>query len=369
MNNYLDFNVSSVDTIALRPEQIMQAAQMANSVPEIEQQWMSYLNNLALIGFQSWLNQRIPEITFNLRNNRSISNAVCQLELGNFKLCLLTQGTLEDEMITIPSQVIDIDRNAAHFYVLINVDEEQEEVSITAIIRYDQLRNYQQVNHSRLQSDQSYLIPLAYFDTDINHLLLYLRCIEPSAILLPNSLTEPENPSINSQLRQSVVNVALWLQNQLDAAAENLPLLLLSDPQLATASFRSLPLFELVIQQLIAEWLSLPSQVGRTILEFKLGEIDLQLYSLVWLLEDSQEWSILLILGTPNDRPLPTGLTLNISDETSIVSEQEIDNNSDQTYLYSRIVAEINERLTVSIALANGETLTLPAFTFFSEAS
>jgi Protein of unknown function (DUF1822) len=369
MTNYLDFNVSSIDTIALTPEQIMQAAQMANSLSELEQQWINYLNNLALIGFESWLSQRMPEIILNQDNNTSISNAICQLEIGDFKICLLTQGTLDDEMIAIPSQVIDIDRNTAHFYVLITVDEEQEEVSITAIIRYDQLRNYQRLNNLRLQSNQTYLIPLTFFDNDVNHLFLYLRCLEPSAIQLPNTLTEPENPSIINQLRQPVVNVALWLQNQLDTVAESLSLLLLSDSQLATASFRSLQLFELVIQQLVAEGLSLPEQVGRTLLEFKLGEIDLQLYCLAWLLENSQEWSILLILGTPNDRPLPTGLKLNISDETSLVSEQEIDSDNDQTYLYSRIVAEINERLTVSIALGNEEILTLPAFTFFSEPS
>lgn len=367
MTNHLDFNVASIDTIALTPEQILQAAQMANSIPEIEQQWTNYLNNLALIGFQSWLGQRVPEINFNPSNRSIISNAVCQLELGNFNLCLLTQGTLDDAMIAIPSQVIDIDRNAAHFYVLITVDEEQEEVSITGIIRYDQLRSYQQVNNLRLQSDQRYLIPLNCFDTDINHLLLYLRCLEPAAIQLPNSLAEPENGDILNQLRQPVINVALWLQNQLDAAAESLSLLLISDAQLATASFRSLPLFELVIQQLLAEGLSLPEQVGRTLLEFNLGRIDLQLYSLVWLLEYSNEWSILFILGTPNDQPLPTGLKLQIQDETSVFSEQEINTNSDQAYLYTRAIGEINERFTVTITLANGESFTPHAFTFSSE--
>jgi hypothetical protein len=369
MTNYLDFNVSSIDTIALTPAQIMQAAQLADSLPELEQKWTNYLNNLALIGFQSWLDQRMPEITFNSSHNSSISNAICQLEIGGFKICLLTQGTLDDNLIAIPRQVIDIDRNTAHFYVLITVDEEQEEVSITGIIRYDQLRNYQQNNNLRLQSDQSYLIPLAYFDTDINHLLLYLRCLEPASIQLPNSLTELENRNILNQLRQPVINAALWLQNQLDAAAESLSLLLISDAQLATASFRSLPLFELIIQQLIEEGLSLPERVGRTILEFNLGRIDLQLYSLVWRLEDSNEWSILFILGTPNDQPLPAGLRLQIRDETSLLSEQEISTNSDQAYLYSRAIGEFNERFTVTITLTNGESFTSPTFTFDSEQS
>jgi hypothetical protein len=367
MTNYLDFNVSSVDTITLTPEQITQAARLADSLSELEKKWTNYLNNLALIGFQSWLNQRMPEIAFNSSNNSIISNAIYQLEIGGFKICLLTQGTLDDNLISVPRQVIDIDRNTAHFYVLITVDEEQEEVSITRIIRYDQLKSYQQVNNLRLQSDQSYLIPLTCFDTDINHLLLYLRCLEPASIQLPNSLGTAETSNILTPLRQRVINAALWLQNQLDAAAESLSILLISDAQLATASFRSLPLFELVIQQLIEQGLSLPERVGRTLLEFNLGGIDLQLYSLVWLLDDSNEWSILFILGTPNDQPLPAGLKLQIRDETSLLSEQEISTNSDQAYLYSRAIGELNERFTVTITLANGESFTPHAFAFSSE--
>lgn len=366
---FLDFTVSSLDTITLTSEQIEQAAQLSNSLPQSEEQWQTYLNALALLGFESWLHQRSPELILNQNNNIKILNAICQLKIGEFKLCLLTQGTLDDATITIPKTAVDSPNDIAHLYVLVAVDEEQEQVSIEGVIRYDQLRNYQQSGDLRLQSELTYEIPIDWFDTDVNHLLLYLRCLEPLAIQLPKSLSleEPETQNILTQLKQPVINVALWLQNKLDETAESLSFLLLPTPELSTASFRSPSLFELVVEQLIKEGLLIPETAIRALLDFNLGETALQLYSLVWRLEDSNEWSILFILGTPNDRPLPTGLKLQIRDDANLLSEQIINPNSDQTYLYTRLIGELNDQFTLTITPSNGENIIFLPFTFLSE--
>lgn len=362
----LDYTVSSLDTIILTSEQIKQAANFSDSIDEVETQWQAYLNALALLGFESWLHQRSPELILQRDNTKNISNAICQLKVGEFKLCLLTQGALADIAIALPKTAIDSPNDIAHLYVLVAEEEEEEQISIIGVVRYDQLKSYQQSGNFKLQSEQIYEIPVAWFDTEVNHLLLYLRCLEVSAIQLP---IESQNQNILAQLRQSVINVALWLEDKLDETSESLSWLQLPTPELATAGFRSLDLFESVVQELVKQGLSIPNTAKKKLLDFNLGETTLQLYCLVWLLEDSNEWSILFILGTPNDQPLPTGLKLQIRDEISLLNEQNIHPHSEQAYLYIRVAGEPCEKFTVIITLSAEEPFILPPFTFISEQS
>ena len=37
---------------------------------------------------------------------------------------------------------------------------------------------------------------------------------------------------------------------------------------------------------------------------------------------------------------------------------------TDDSYIYTRVIGELNEQFTVSIVLANGESITFPHFTF-----
>jgi hypothetical protein len=348
----LDFAVSSVDTVALTPEQIEQAAQLADVLPPGEQQWQTYLNTLARLGFELWLNQRSPELVLEQSDFHNILNAICQLKIGEFKLCLLTQGTLDDGTIAIPRAAI------AHLYVLVVVDEEQEQFTLGGVMRYDRLRDYLRSGNSTLQPDRTDEIPLTEFDPDVNHLLLYLRCLEPSAIQLPCP---------QEGLAQPLINVGLWLRGELDEMADRLSWLLLPTPELATAAFRSLPILDLILGELREQGLLMLNTARGASQDFNIGETLLRLYALTWLLEDSNEWALLLILGTPTDRPLPEGLKLQLQDGTGLLSEQEIYPNSDRTYLYLQIVGEPYEQFTLTIALANGDRLTLPPFTFYLE--
>ena len=86
---------------------------------------------------------------------------------------------------------------------------------------------------------------------------------------------------------------------------------------------------------------------------------------MTWLLEDSNEWSLLVIVGTPNDQPLPLGLRLQIEDANEILSEQTIDSNHNEAYLYSQVIGEANEQFTVTISFRNREKIS--CFTFPSE--
>lgn len=364
MINSLDFTVSPTNTIALTPEHIEQSAQLSHSF-DPSKQWQTYLNALALFGFETWLSQRDPELVlekeqctvFHSQSN-NIFNTICQLIIGEFKLCLLSQGTLDDEKVTIAISAIDSPEYHAHLYVLVAVDEEQEQTSVEGVMRYDQLQEFQR-SGNLIASDGTYEIPLAWFDPDANHLLLYLRCLEPSAIQLPNT-------SRFTQLTQSVIDVGLWLQGQLDEFSESLSWMLLPTPALAT-SFRSLPTLDIIIEELQAQGLSIPNTARGASQNFNLAEHSLELYALAWLIEETTEWSLLLMLGTPSEQPLPDGLKLEIRDGNGILGEQEIEPNSDQSYLYTQVIGEHDEQFIVTIALNSEQSLTLPPFTFHSE--
>lgn len=376
LDSFLDFTVSPTHAISLTPEQIEQSAQISNSSNPAKQ-WQTYLNALALLGFETWLTQRDPELVLAKEQctvfhpqPTYISNAICQLRIGDFKLCLLSQGTLDDENVTITRDALDLPDYRAHLYVIMSVDEEQEQTSVEGMIRYDQLQEFQRSGNLIL-SDGTYEIPLAWFDPDPNHLLLYLRCLEPSAIQLPNPSLAVQAENQNSserfvQLTQSVVNVGLWFQGQLDEFSQSLSWMLLPTPALVT-SFRSLPTLDIITEELQAQGLSIPNTARGASHNFNLTDHSLQLYALAWLIEGTTEWSLLLILGTPSEQPLPEGLKLEIRDDNSILGEQEIEPNSDQSYLYTQVIGAPDEQFIVTIALNSEQYLTLPAFTFHSE--
>ena len=66
MNNYsnftaemlLDFEVLPIETIPLSPVAIDRAATLSAQISNPQRQWQTYLNGLALFGFQEWLAQR-----------------------------------------------------------------------------------------------------------------------------------------------------------------------------------------------------------------------------------------------------------------------------------------------------------------------
>jgi hypothetical protein len=98
--------------------------------------------------------------------------------------------------------VLDLPEFTAHFYVVIGIEEDLEIAAIRGFLRYDQLVNYQ----SELQPevDWNYHLPLAWFNREPNELLLYLQCLAPTAIPLPEipthrqaSLRRMQTPLLN----------------------------------------------------------------------------------------------------------------------------------------------------------------------------
>lgn len=346
----LDFTESSASAIKLTEPQIIQASQLA-SLTEETQRWQSYLNNLALFGFQTWLNDRNPQYSLSVDKSQNILNAVSCLEIGEFRICLLTQGILEDEVISLPQDVISNRQtvsNVAHFYVLVTVDEEKEEVTIEGLIRYDQLNPYMQSEELTLHGNGTYELPLNYFDSDINHLLLYLRYLEPSAIQLPVSTA---STVINPQpIQETVMNVASWLNEKLDELSESLSWILFPYQELAISGFRNQPTTS-IIEELRNEGI-IPDGAKTLLKEINTTELNLQLYAITWILSENK-WSLLLMIKRTDDLPLPFDLKLEIKSQDEILKEETFSYENEEDYLLTQVEGIINQRFTITISLNN----------------
>jgi hypothetical protein len=197
------------ELIWLETEHFDLAINISQQVVGELQQWQTYLNVLASLGFSQWLNEHIPEQFIN-RYKQSI-DTVTHLQLGEFKFCLIVNEHLLDELVNIPKDNIIKAEAIAHLYVVIEVLEEQAAIIIRGILRYDQLIGY--LEQMRLKPrNNCYQLPLGEFDPEPNHILFYCRFLDAKAIPLPEV-----NP-INNQdhLAQSLTHVrtklSQWLQ-------------------------------------------------------------------------------------------------------------------------------------------------------------
>ena len=141
--------------IALTVEQIDQARQRSRAVTHPDQQWQTYLNTLALLGFEQWLHQRASDVlTHSLDDSimqlSGIPPVVCNIIVNDFKVCLIPVESQPDE-VEIPAVVIYSPEFAAHFYVTVAVYEEQSQIAVHSFLRHDQLttqlpcRRYQDI--------------------------------------------------------------------------------------------------------------------------------------------------------------------------------------------------------------------------------
>jgi hypothetical protein len=204
------------ELIWLEPEQIEQAKAMSDRSPPEAQQWQSYLNALALLGFEQWLSERLPEQSIE-RSPKPIES-VCYVEVSGFTVCLIAVEHVLDETIRIPQAVVEQPELRAHFYVVHEVSEEQELVTVRGFCRYDELISN---CHDDQVQDGYYQLPLAFLDAEPNHLLFYCRSLQPAAIALgatelvalPINTTRTNADEFLVALTNTTTQLSQWLQN------------------------------------------------------------------------------------------------------------------------------------------------------------
>ncbi|MDX2214266.1 MAG: DUF1822 family protein [Oculatellaceae cyanobacterium bins.114] len=385
-DTHLDSEAIALDSISLSQAEIDQALQQSQTLPS-EHQWQTYLSALALAGFEQWLSDRAPELT--LEKPVPALFGVHTITVGEFKVALLTMGSLTDTLVTVPEAAIDSPASAAQLYVLLEVQEEQEQVLIKAILRSDQLRQYQQSQALTLESNGTYSLPIHWFATDANDLLLYLRCLEPAALplggvqvatqptttqLLVGSSREAVEAIANtaSTLLQGAINTGLWVQNQLDAIAQELTWVLLPPPVAPGMRYRGVTAesppeqFEQLITELGRVGVDVPADARGAYRELHWGRVALRLYAVAWALPSvaaAPEWSLLVILGSQST-DLPAGIKLQIRDQDQVLVERAIAPDDSQSYLYGRVIGNWDEQFWITVDMANGAVVTFPPFSF-----
>ncbi|NEP14148.1 MAG: DUF1822 family protein [Symploca sp. SIO2C1] len=384
----LDFQILQGQIIPLESEYYTQAMEISDRISDPTRQWQAYLNILALRSFTEWLAERAGDMRLDEADCSALQpelanllEVVCNLIVGEFKVCLIATESLIDNLVRIPKAAIELPEFAAHFYVIMEVWEEEEQASIRGFVRYAQLLNTQESGRLAAQATGIYQLPLNLFDVDVDNLLLSLHLANPAdfkltqkdevlspsaSCLLPSALQE-------EGIVEQAINVAVWLRDEIDEFARSLgwgiPVNL--TPAVA-AGWRSSEGFDFAIAQLINQGMEIPPEARGSCQSISVDEIPLQLFAAGWHLmaEDrenqqkvNEEWSLLLILKTQYGGFLPQGIKLEVADQSNILSEQVVETHN--FYLGSCVVGNLDDQFFITITL-NDKELKLPPFVFLT---
>jgi Protein of unknown function (DUF1822) len=206
-------NLMQSETIWLDPAQFEQARALASPSVSEACQWQMYLNALALLGFEQWLHKHASNHSVDRTQCINDIGAIYNLKVDEFKLTLIAKEHVLDELAEIPRAAIAQPERVAHFYVLLEISEEQEQMTIRGFLRCDRLmHDLNPVNQQPLQ-DGYYHIPLSAFDPDPNHLLYYCDFLDPAAIPLPALSIAREAMLETAFWQETRIELGQWLQD------------------------------------------------------------------------------------------------------------------------------------------------------------
>ena len=234
--NSTDFRLLLPETIWLDPEHFDQARAISQAQRDEHRQWDVYLNTLALCGFEAWLKEQLLDQPIQREVNQV--NGAGYLQVGGFKLCLLATEQVLDEVVNIPSPALERPELAAHFYVVLEVLEEQEQAIVRGFLRHDELMsNYPSAGSSALENE-IYSLPLAALDAEINHLVMCARYATPSAIPLPMAAPPAEatrdlKAELAAELAIARTRLSNWLQGTLEQGWQAIDTLINPEANLA----------------------------------------------------------------------------------------------------------------------------------------
>ncbi len=424
--DFNDLRLVTPELIELEPECFERAAQLSDRVIGESYQWQTYLNALGLQGFVQWLGDQDSSIVID-QSHCSIFQpqyanaieAVCNLRIGEFTLCLMAVENVLDEIITIPRAAIDLPDFAAHFYVVVEVQEEQGQVMIRGYSRYDQLVSYRQLVNLSADNRWNYSFPLFLFDTDLNHLLLNLHFLTAATMPLPVAIaqvTPPASPVISrSELNtvlshlhtpeprlwqilswekgaallqnpellnalyqwqqspekpaslhiritevftlatQQAINTAQWLRDELWYSSRMIAA--------GAPEFRSADRFRIAIEELRYQGMDIPAELCPMFQTIECEGNLLQLCAASWASVTSPpDWTLLLILRNQIGTALPDGLKLRVADLTGSLQEEE--DALDTELLYVKADARQGSKLAATIVSPTGQVLPLTPYSF-----
>lgn len=382
----LNFEPLTAETIDLESAAVSQAIAFSQAIPDPQLRWSSYLALLALEGFTTWRRQRSTPIVLHRQRATLIQPegwdapaAINHVYANQFHVCLIAVDSDFEDAIELPASAIHASQ-MAHFYVAIAVHEELKQISIRSFLRCDQLADYLQHHDLIIGPHQTYQLPISIFETDLEQLLLYLTCLEPSALGLPTTSLALAPSSLNQWLIQPAIDTGMWLQRQMNHLADELattffpPELPLpsamrsaesstarSHSALSAASQENL---ETVLKEIERNGIRIPDTARAAYQDIFVGDRPFRLYAIVWAIPEATpepEWSLFAILESLHPTLLD-GIRLIIKERNTPVIEKTTTPGS--AYLIAQILGTWDEQFTVTVTLDTGESLTLPPFTF-----
>jgi hypothetical protein len=290
------------------------------------------------------------------------------------------------------------------------VEESEQQVAISGFINYEQYRSYQQTVRLQIEQDWTYTLPQSWFNSDPNALLLNLRCLNPDAIQLPANIPSIETNTVTAlkqklaiikpqlqnlypwelltvnegiillsnpdlinwvykaatpSLVQPLINVGLWLNNEIDRVAQELGWMLMPLPALSQLrSLRSLQEnFDQIRASLEQQGVYIPPSARGAYCDLDSEQTSLRMYAITWEVTetpDNPEWTLLIALGSQPQAQMPNTLTLEVRDETKQLFEQSLLDTS-QGILYTQVIGNWNERFWVTIT-ADNTVFEIPPF-------
>ena len=200
----LDWQTPDHGGIELSSAQVDQAIDLSRAVFHSEQQWQLYLHSLALWAVKEWFAEWAPDLIMSEAEYSllyppmaSLSDAACNLQVGGFGLCVIATGYMVGQSVWIPRAAIEIPLFSAHYYLLVEVLDDQMQVRLHGYQRRDRLCHYQQDHAVARDSDWTVALPLNLFENNPNTLLTELRCLKPDAFPEPLSTVQSQTPAMS----------------------------------------------------------------------------------------------------------------------------------------------------------------------------
>jgi hypothetical protein len=367
------------EIVPLTPADLETARSLSQRIQDSGKQWSVYLNALALSGVRLWLQGR--SLSFRLHDEQSVIiepaiddsvSAVCGLIANHFRITIIAIEADETNTVPIPKTVFDRANLKSHFYLFITIYEEQDAIGLRGYISHDQIPTILTTH------EDYYELPNDRLTTDFNLLLLHLTCLEPTPIQSSQLSPTP----IRQLLTQPLLNTGRWFQTQLQGAIETVAEELtwqLMPPMTFASALRELPSPEdwsradldylmPILRDLVTQGVQLVPDARAAVRRLNLGDLDLQLYAIVSPLMNSsepiEEWSLLLILKRSDHQLLGNGIQLEVHTSCSTEVVQQVTASDLTGYLFTEIIATLDESLSITIALPDGTTLTLPPMQF-----
>ncbi|MBI4781664.1 MAG: DUF1822 family protein [Oscillatoriophycideae cyanobacterium NC_groundwater_1537_Pr4_S-0.65um_50_18] len=306
-------------------------------------QWQAYLNAIALFSFRRWLEAQLPDRS--VQQDTHAIESMGQLEVHGFKLGLIAAEHILDEKVYIPRRAIE--QVQSHFYVLLEVLEEEERSLIKGFLRHDHL--VEALNHLPQNPSESevYALPFSMLNAEVNHLLAYCRYLAPSASF-SSSMSDRNSQAIADTV-EPIVNfgqtsrtkLSQWLEGILDEGWQLIETLISPDAALAFNTRSS----------------ATGTKRGKLIdLGIQLGEQKVALLIIITPEVEDKLATVIQIHPTGSAKALPSCFKLSLVSKTGQILRQ-VESRQNDSYIQLPILrGKIGTQFSVQLSL---NTLTL----------